>query len=108
MPGSGAQMIITTDERIADLLRGAAIPGVRTADLPALQDAVHALDAASTLEDTLYVGRRTIRVIARRRRRYYVDVGGVYWVTFEWRSHDAIHVRPARLHRTTLGSAFRR
>ncbi len=101
-------MIISTDARIADLLRGAAIPSVRSADLPALQDAVHALNAASTLEDTLYVGRRTIRVIINRRRRYYVDVGSVYWITFEWRSHDAINVRLVRLRRTTLGSAFGR
>jgi addiction module HigA family antidote len=49
-------MIITTDERIADLLRGAAIPGARSADLPALQDAVHALNAASTLEDRCMSG----------------------------------------------------
>ncbi len=101
-------MIITADERIAGLLRGEAVPGVRTADLPALQDAVHVLNAASTLEDTLYVGRRTIRVIIRRRRRYYIDVGSAYWITFEWRSHDAINVRLVRLRRTTLGSAFRR
>src|SRR5437868_5015749 len=101
-------MIITADERIAGLLRGEAVRGVRSADLPALQDAVHALNAASALEDTLYVGRRTIRVIVRRRRRYYVDVGSAYWITFEWRSHDAINVRLVRLRRTTLGSAFGR
>ena len=101
-------MIITTDERVTGLLRGEVVPGVRSADLASLQDAIHALNAAATLEDTLYFGRRTIRVIINRRRRYYVDVGSVYWITFEWRSHDAINVRLVRLRRTTLGSAFGR
>lgn len=101
-------MIITADSRVADLLRGGPVAGLPTADLPALKDAVDALNAASALEDTLYVGRRTIRVIINRRRRYYVDVGSVYWITFEWRSHDAINVRLVRLRRASLGPAFRR
>ena len=101
-------MIIADDERIAALLSGEPVDGVRSADLPALKDAIDALHAAATLEDTLYVGLRTIRVIARRRRRYYVDVGSAHWIYFEWRSKDAINVRLVRLRRTTLGSAFRR
>jgi hypothetical protein len=100
-------MIITADARVADLLRGGPVAGLPTADLPALKDAVGALNAASALEDTLYVGRRTLRVIVSRRRRYYIDIGSAYWIYFEWRSHDAINVR-LRLRRTTLGSAFRR
>ena len=98
-------MIVTADERVAALLRGDPVSGVRADDAGALKDAVDALDAASALEDTLFVGRRVLRVIVRRRRRYYVDVGSIYWVYVEWRSHDAINVR---LRRTTLGAAFRR
>jgi hypothetical protein len=101
-------MIFIVDERIEALRRGEWPSGVPPADVPALRDAVHALDAAATLEDTLYVGQRTLRVIERRRRRYYVDVGSTYWIFFEWRVHDAVGVRLVRLSRTTLGTAFRR
>jgi hypothetical protein len=99
-------MIVTNDERIAALLRGEDPGGVR--DILALCDAVTILDAASRLEDALYVGSRVLRVITRRRRRYYVDVGSAQWITFEWRVHDAINVRLVRLRRTNLGTAFRR
>jgi hypothetical protein len=101
-------MIFTDDERIEALQRGEWPSGVPRADVPALRDAVHALDAAAALEDTLYAGQRTLRLIGRRRRRYYVDVGSAYWIFFEWRVHDAIRVRLVRLRRTTLGTAFRR
>ena len=101
-------MIFTDDERIEALRRGEWPPGVPQADIPALRDAVHALDAAAALEDTLYADQRTFRVIERRRRRYYVDVGSTYWISFEWRAHDAVRVRLVRLRRTTLGTAFRR
>jgi hypothetical protein len=101
-------MIITTDERLKTIQRGEPTAGVSAADVPALKDAADALNAASTLEDTLYVGLRTIRVIVNRRRRYFVDVGSSHWITFEWRVHDAINVRLVRLRRTTLGSAFKR
>jgi hypothetical protein len=101
-------MITTDDERIAALMRGEPPTGVHAAAVPALKDAVDALNAALRLEDTLFVGLRTVRVIVRRRRRYYVDIGSAYWIHFEWRSHDAINVRLVRLRRTTLGSAFRR
>src|SRR5277367_1391361 len=101
-------MIFTDDERIEALLRGEQPPGVPRNDLPALRDAVHALAAAAVLEDTHYAGRRTLRVIERRRRRYYIDVGSTYWIYFEWRVHDAVRVRLVHLRQTTLGSAFRR
>ena len=101
-------MILTSDERIKALLRGEPLSGVRLADVPALRDAIEALSAASTLEDTLFVGLRTIRVIVNRRRRYYVDAGSAYWIYFEWRLHDALNVHLVRLRRTTLGAAFRR
>ena len=101
-------MILTKDQRIEALLRGEPVPGVRLGDLPAIKDAVDALNAAGTLEDTLFVGLRTIRAIVNRRRRYYVDVGSAYWIYFEWRVHDAINVRLVRLRRTTLGPAFGR
>jgi hypothetical protein len=100
-------MIFTDDERIEALRRGEWPSGVPRADIPALRDAVHALDAAAALEDTLYAGQRTLRVIERR-RRYYVDVGSPYWIFFGWRLHDAVRVRLVRLRRTTLGTAFRR
>jgi hypothetical protein len=101
-------MIFTVDERIEALQRGEWPSGLPRADIPALRDAVHALDAAAALADTLYVGRSTLRLIERRRRRYYVDVGSTYWIFFEWRVHDAVRVRLVRLRRTTLGTAFRR
>jgi hypothetical protein len=100
-------MIFSDDERIEALRRGEWPPGVPRNDVPALQDVVHALAAAVVLEDTLYAGRRTLRLIFGRRRRYYVDVGGTYWICFEWRIHDAIRVRLVHLRRTTLGPAFR-
>jgi hypothetical protein len=101
-------MIFTDDVRIDALKRGEWPSGVPHADVAALRDAVHALDAAAALEDTLYAGQRTLRVIERRRRRYYVDVGSTYWIFFEWRVHDAVKVRLVRFRRTTLGTAFRR
>jgi hypothetical protein len=101
-------MIFTNDERVEALKRGVWPSGVPHADVPALRDAVHALDAAAALEDTLYAGQRTLRVIERRRRRYYVDVGSTYWIYFEWRVHDAVRVRLIRLRRTTLGAGFHR
>ena len=101
-------MIRTNDERIKKLLLGQNLEEGSSGDVAVLQDAVHLLNAASSLDDTLYVGLRTIRVITTRRRRYYVDTGGALWITFEWRLHDAINVRLVRLRRTTLGSAFRR
>jgi hypothetical protein len=101
-------MIFTDDERIEALKRGEWPSGVPHADVLPLRDAVHALDAAAALEDTLYTGQRTLRVIERRRRRYYVDVGSTFWVYFEWRVHDAVRVRLVRLRRTTLGTAFPR
>ena len=101
-------MIFTDDERIEALKRDEWPSGVPRADIPALRDAVHALDAAAMLEDTLYVGQRTLRRIERRRRRYYVDVGSAFWISFEWRIHDAVRVRLVRLRRTTLGAAFHR
>jgi hypothetical protein len=101
-------MIFTDDERIKALIRGEWPSGVPQADVPALRDAVNALDAAATLEDTLYAGQRTLRLAEGRRRRYYIDTGGTYWIYFEWRVHDAINVRLVRLRRTTLGAAFRR
>ena len=58
-------MIFTDDERIKALIRGEWPSGVPHADIPALRDAVHALDAAAALEDTLYVGKRTLRIIER-------------------------------------------
>jgi hypothetical protein len=101
-------MIVTDDERVAALQRGEWPPGVPRAAVPALRDAVHVLDAAAALEDTLYAGRRTLRVIERRRRRYYVDVGSTYWLSFRWRIHDAVEVRIVRLRQTALGPKFRR
>jgi hypothetical protein len=101
-------MIFADDERIEALKRGEWPSAVPRADIPALRDAVHALDAATALEDTLYAGQRTLRVIERRMRRYYVDVGSTYWIYFEWRVHDAVRVRLVRLRRTTLGAAFHR
>jgi hypothetical protein len=101
-------VIFTDDERIKALIRGEWSSGVPHADVPALRDAVNALDAAAALEDTLYAGQRTLRVVEGRRRRYYVDIGGTYWIYYEWRVHDAIKVRLVRLRRTTLGPAFRR
>jgi plasmid maintenance system killer protein len=101
-------MIITDDDWVEALLRGQSVERIRNADLPALWDALYILNAASTLEDTLYVGRRTIRVISGRRRSYYVDTGSEYWITFQWRMHDAINVQIVRLCSTSLGSEFRR
>jgi plasmid maintenance system killer protein len=101
-------MIITNDDRVEALLRGESVERIRDADLPALRDALHILNAASRLEDTLFVGRRTIRVITDRRRSYYVDTGSEYWITFQWRVHDAINVQIVRLRSTSLGSEFRR
>jgi hypothetical protein len=101
-------MIFTDDECIEALQRGERPSGVPQADVPALRDAVHALDAAATLEDTLYAGQRVLRLIERRRRRYYVDVGSTHWIFFEWRVHDAVRVRLIRLRRTALGAAFHR
>ena len=63
-------MIITSDRRVEALLRGGGIERRADADRTTLREALQILDAASTLEDTLYAGRRTIRVITRRRRRY--------------------------------------
>jgi len=101
-------MIITNDDRVEALLRGESVERIRDADLPALRDALHILNASSRLEDTLFVGRRTIRVITDRRRSYYVDTGSEYWITFQWRVHDAINVQIVRLRSTSLGSEFRR
>ena len=98
-------MIITNDDRVEALLRGESVERIPEADLPALRDALHILNAASKLEDTLFVGRRTMRVVTGRRRSYYVDTGSEYWITFQWRVHDAINVR---LRSTSLGSEFRR
>jgi hypothetical protein len=95
-------MIFTDDERIEALKRGEWPSGVPPADVTALRD------AAAALEDTLYAGQRTLRVIERRRRHYYIDFGSAYWIFFEWRVHDAVRVRLVRLRRTTLGSAFHR
>jgi hypothetical protein len=101
-------MIITNDDRVEALLRGESVEHIRDVDLPALRDALHILNAAATLDDTLYVGRRTIRVITGRRRSYYVDTGSEYWITFQWRVHDAINVQIVRLRSTSLGWEFRR
>ncbi len=101
-------MIVTDEDWVEALLRGESVERIRDADLPALRDALHILNAASTLEDTLYVGRRTIRVIAGRRRTYCIDTGSEYWITFQWRVHDAINVHIVRLRSTSLGSEFRR
>ena len=101
-------MIITNDGRIKALLRGERPLHMKLADFRALHDAVHALAAAATLGDALYVGIRIWRVVEGRRRRYYLDVGRAYWIYFEWRIHDAIKVRIVRLRRTTVGSARRR
>ena len=101
-------MISTDDERIKALIRGEWPSGVPHADVPALRDAVNALHAAPALEDTLYAGQRILRLVERRRRRYYLDVGSTYWIYYEWRVHEAIKVRLVRLRRATLGAAFHR
>jgi hypothetical protein len=101
-------MIITNDDHIKALLSGKGVGNLSDDEVIALRDALHVLNAAEKLEDTLYAGRRTLRVIVKRQRQYYVDVGSSEWIYFEWRAHDAIKVRLIRLGRTTLGSAFRR
>ena len=101
-------MIITNDDRVEALLRGESVERIPEADLPALRNALHILSAASKLEDTLFVGRRTMRVVTGRRRSYYVDTGSEYWITFQWRVHDAMNVQIVRLRSTSLGSEFGR
>jgi plasmid maintenance system killer protein len=101
-------MIVTRDVSVEALLRGGRVEQISEADLAGIRDALQILDAASRLEDTLYAGRRTIRVITGRRRRYYVDTGSRFWIAFQWRVHDAINVEIVRLGVTSLGSAFRR
>src|SRR5260370_39387271 len=101
-------MIITNDDRVEALLRSESIEHIRDVDLPALRDALNILNAASKLEDTLYVGRRTLRVITGRRRSYYVDTGSEDWITFQWRGADAINTQTVPPPSAELPSELRR